>query len=97
MKKQIPVALLAIICIVLAVGLAGSKKENTRLKQQISELMSASEAAAAAELTPVAEEPAVAIKTTALADNQPSEGAASAEEEESATTNNPMKQKSPRS
>ena len=61
MKKQIPAVLLAIVCIVLAVGLAGSKKETARLKQQITELMSASEVAAAAELTPVAEEPVVAI------------------------------------
>ena len=84
MKKQIPVALLAIICIVLAVGLAGSKKENTRLKQQITELTAASEKVFTAESTPASEEAVVAITTTALAENLPSEETAPAEEKESA-------------
>lgn len=84
MKKQIPAALLAIICIILAIGLAGSKKENTRLKQQITELMSASETSVHAESETEVEEPLVAIKTDGPADNPSAEEAAPAEEEKSA-------------
>jgi hypothetical protein len=84
MKKQIPVILLAIVCIALAIALVNSRKENARIEKLSAESMAALKNPGVAEPATEIEAPVAAVKAEASVENPPLEESVPAEEEESA-------------